>query len=95
MQELPTAWCWGEAWVREELSRRDRGLLNLGMISVRSRRPRVQAACKAGLRNGLTREEKSEALLQVAVYCGVPTGIDPTRIAREAIAKYEAESSAR
>ncbi len=46
------------------------------------------------LRNGLTKAEISEALLQVAVYCGVPAGIDSTRIAREAIAEYEAENAA-
>jgi hypothetical protein len=31
-------------------------------------------------------------MLQVAVYCGVPAGMDSTRIAREAIAEYRAES---
>ena len=30
-----------------------------------------------------------EVLLQVAVYCGVPAGIDSTRIAREAFAEVD------
>ncbi|MEP7004701.1 MAG: carboxymuconolactone decarboxylase family protein [Sphingomonas bacterium] len=91
MQELSTAYCWGEIWSREGLSRRDRSLLNLAMISALNRPHELRLHVKAALRNGLTREEIREALLQVAVYCGVPAGIDSTRIAREAIAEFEAE----
>ncbi len=91
MQELSTAYCWGEVWSREGLSRRDRSLLNLAMISALNRPHELRLHVKAALRNGLTREEIREALLQVAIYCGVPAGMDSTRIAREAIAEYDAE----
>jgi len=95
MQELSTAWCWGEIWSRPGLSRRDRSLLNLAMISALNRPHELRLHVKAALRNGLTREEIREALLQVAIYCGVPAGIDSTRIAREAIAEYDAELAER
>ena len=95
MQELSTAWCWGEIWSRPGLSRRDRSLLNLAMISALNRPHELRLHVKAALRNGLTREEIREALLQVAVYCGVPAGMDSTRIAREAIAEYDAELAER
>ena len=91
MQELSTSYCWGAIWSRDGLSRRDRSLLNLGMISALNRPHELKLHVKAALRNGLRREEISEALLQVAVYCGVPAGMDSTRIAREAIAEYDAE----
>lgn len=91
MQELSTSYCWGAIWSRDGLSRRDRSLLNLGMISALNRPHELKIHVKAALRNGLTREEISEALLQVAVYCGVPAGMDSTRIAREAIAEDDAE----
>lgn len=91
MQILSTTYCWGELWSREGLSRRDRSLLNLGMISALNRPHELRLHVKAALRNGLTREEIREALLQVAVYCGVPAGMDSTRIARDAIAEYDAE----
>jgi len=90
MQELSTSYCWGEVWSREGLSRRDRSLLNLGMISALNRPHELKLHVKAALRNGLTREEIREALLQVAVYCGIPAGMDSTRIAREAIAEHDA-----
>jgi len=91
MQELSTAYCWGEIWSREGLSRRDRSLLNLAMISALNRPHELKLHVKAALRNGLTRDEIREDLLQVAVYCGVLAGMDSTRIARDAIAEFEAE----
>lgn len=93
MQELSSSYCWGEIWARDGLSRRDRSLLNLGMISALNRPHELKLHVKAALRNGLTREEIREALLQVAVYCGIPAGIDSTRIAQDAFAEYDAELS--
>ena len=49
---------------------------------------------KAALTNGLTREQIREVILQVAIYCGVPAGIDSTRIAREAFAEVDAAAAA-
>lgn len=95
MQELSTCFCWGEIWSREGLSRRERSLLNLGMLSALNRPHELRLHVKAALRNGLSKEAIREALLQVAVYCGIPAGIDSTRIAREAIAEYEAEVASR
>ena len=90
MQELSTEYCWGHVWTREGLARRDRSLLNIGMISALNRPHELKLHIKAALNNGLTREEIREALLQVAVYCGVPAGIDSTRIAQEAFAEVAA-----
>lgn len=93
MQELSTSYCWGEIWSRPGLTRRERSLLNLGMISALNRPHELRLHVKAALRNGLARDEIREALLQVAVYCGIPAGIDSTRIAAEAIAEFDAEQS--
>ncbi len=41
-------------------------------------------------RNGATAEAISEVLLQVAIYAGMPAGLDSFRSAREALAEYEA-----
>ena len=70
MQQLTTEYCWGEIWSRPGLSRRDRSLLNLGMISALNRPHELKLHVKAALRNGLTREEIGEALLQGLVLCG-------------------------
>ena len=90
MQELSTEYCWGNVWSRDGLSRRDRSLLNIGMISALNRPHELKLHVKAALTNGLSRDEIREALLQVAIYCGVPAGLDSTRIAREAFAEIDA-----
>jgi 4-carboxymuconolactone decarboxylase len=89
MQELSTEYCWGYVWTRPGLSLRDRSLVNIGMISALNRPHELKLHVKAALTNGLTREEIREVLLQVAVYCGVPAGIDSVRIAREAFAEVD------
>jgi len=93
MQELSTEYCWGHIWSRPGLERRDRSLINLAMISALNRPHELKLHVKGALANGVTREEIREVFLQVAIYCGVPAGIDSFRIAREAFAEVEATSS--
>jgi 4-carboxymuconolactone decarboxylase len=90
MQELATEYCWGRVWSRPGLARRDRSLLNLGMLSALNRPHELKIHVKAALANGLSREEICEVFLQVAIYCGIPAGIDSVRIAREAFAEIDA-----
>jgi 4-carboxymuconolactone decarboxylase len=89
MQELSTEYCWGHVWTRPGLALRDRSLINIAMISALNRPHELKLHVKAALNNGLSREEIREVILQVAVYCGVPAGIDSTRIAREAFAELD------
>jgi 4-carboxymuconolactone decarboxylase len=89
MQELSTEYCWGHVWTRPGLALRDRSLINIAMISALNRPHELKLHVKAALNNGLSREEIREVILQVAVYCGVPAGIDSTRIAREAFAEVD------
>jgi 4-carboxymuconolactone decarboxylase len=90
MQELSTEYCWGRIWSRPGLSRRDRSLINLAMISALNRPHELKIHVKGALTNGVTREEMCEVFLQVAIYCGIPAGIDSVRIAREALAEVDA-----
>jgi 4-carboxymuconolactone decarboxylase len=90
MQELSTEYCWGYVWGRPGLELRERSLINIAMISALNRPHELKLHVKAALNNGLTREQIREVLMQVAVYCGVPAGIDSFRIAREAFAEVDA-----
>jgi 4-carboxymuconolactone decarboxylase len=92
MQELSTEYCWGHVWSREGLTRKERSLINLAMISALNRPHELKLHVRGALRNGVTREEIREVLLQVAIYCGVPAGIDSFRIAREAMAQADQEA---
>ena len=90
MQELSTEYCWGYVWGREGLPRKTRSMLNLAMISALNRPHELKIHVKGALKNGVTRDEIREILMQVAIYCGVPAGMDSFRIAREAFKEIDA-----
>jgi 4-carboxymuconolactone decarboxylase len=93
LQELVTTYCWGWAWGRDGLPRRDRSLINLAMISALNRPQELKAHVKGALRNGVSREEIREVLLQVGIYAGIPAAVDSFRIANEAFAEIDAEGA--
>ena len=90
MQELVTEYCWGAVWGRDGLERKTRSMLNLAMISTLNRPHELRAHLRGALTNGVTREEICEVFLQVAIYAGVPAGVDSFRIAREVFAEIDA-----
>jgi 3-hydroxyisobutyrate dehydrogenase len=85
MQKLVTEYCWDAIWNRPGLSRRDRSILNLGMISVLNRQHELRAHVRGALNNNVKKEEIAEILLQVAIYGGVPAAIDSFRTAQAVI----------
>ena len=89
MQELTTEYCWGWCWGREGLDKKTRSIINLAMISALNRPNELKIHVKGAIRNGLTKEDIREVLLQVAIYCGIPAGVDSFRIAKEAFAELE------
>src|ERR1700741_1285578 len=90
MQELTTEYCWGAVWGREGLPHKTRSMLNLAMISILNRPHELKMHVKGALKNGVTKDEIREVLVQVAIYAGVPCGVDAFRIAREAFKEVEA-----
>jgi 4-carboxymuconolactone decarboxylase len=93
MQELVTGYCWGAVWGREELPRKTRSMLNLAMLSCLNRPHELRMHLKGALRNGVTRAEIREVLLQVTIYGGIPAGVDSFRIAREVFDEVDAAAA--
>jgi 4-carboxymuconolactone decarboxylase len=85
MQDLVTEYCWGAVWTRPGLPKKTRSLLNIAMLTVLNRPHEMKLHVAGAIRNGCTKEEISEVLLQVAIYAGVPAAIDGFRNAREAL----------
>ena len=81
LQKLVSEFCWGDVWGREGLSRRDRSLINIAMISVLNRQQELAGHVRGAINNGVTPEEIREVLLQVMVYAGAPAAIDSFRTA--------------
>lgn len=85
-QELVSEYCWGVCWTDDTLSRRERSILNLGMIAALGKMHEFELHFRAALRNGLTEDELRSVLTQIAVYCGIPVGVDCFRTARQVLA---------
>ena len=86
-QELVTEYCWGGSWGRGVLSKQQRSLNNLCMLAALNRPHEFKLHFRGALRNGCTQDELRETLLQIAIYCGIPAGIEAFRIAREVFAE--------
>ena len=87
MQELVTEYCWDRVWNRPGLERKTRSMINIAMLTALNRPHELKLHIKGAIRNGVSRDEIREILLQTAIYCGVPAAIDSFRLAREALAE--------
>ena len=67
--------------------RRQRSLLNLGMLAALNRGPEFELHFRAAIGNGLTIEELKDALIQISIYCGIPAGVEAHRIANKVLAE--------
>lgn len=81
-QDMLNEYCWGSVWTDETLDLKQRSLLNLGMLAALNRMHEFGVHFRGAKRNGLSDSELRAALLQIAVYCGVPTGVEAFRVAR-------------
>ena len=85
-QEYVTEMAGGGAWGREGgLSRRERSILNLGMLAAMGKSQEFAGHFRGAMRNGLTLDDLNEVLLQISLYCGFPTGVESYRIARRVL----------
>jgi len=94
-QDLITRYAWGEIWTRPGLARRERSLITLAMMVALGREEEFRLHLRAAFRNGVTREEIREVLLQTAIYCGVPAANSAFRMAQEVFAGMDASGEAK
>ena len=85
LQKHVTATVWGSVWTREGLSKRDRSLLNIGMLVALRATEELRGHVKGGLTNGLTREEITEAIIHASGYCGAPAALSAMKVAQEVL----------
>jgi 4-carboxymuconolactone decarboxylase len=95
LQELLNEYCWGAGWNGPGLSRKERSLINLAMLTALGRTHEVAVHVRGAKNNGLTNEQISAVFLQTAVYCGVPAAVDSFRAANPVIAEMDADAAAK
>jgi len=82
LQDVLNEYCWGMAWTNDALDLKQRSLLNLGMLAAINRMHEFGIHFRGAIRNGLTDNELQAALIQIAVYCGIPAGVEAFRVAK-------------
>ena len=92
-QQIVTEYCWGGTWGRGVLDRKSRSVLNLGMLAALGKSHEFKMHFRGAIRNGLSLEELREVLIQIAIYCGIPAGVEAFRNAREVLSDMEIDLS--
>jgi 4-carboxymuconolactone decarboxylase len=90
-QDLITRYAWGEIWTRPGLPRKTRSLLTIAMLVALNRPDEFRSHLRAALNNGVKKEEIKEALLQAAIYCGVPAANSAFHAAQEVFSETKAK----
>ena len=86
-QEMMTEYCWGFGWGDDVLDKRTRSMLNLCMIAALNRMHEWELHFRGALTNGVSVAEIRACIHQVAIYAGVPAGVECFRIAKRVLAE--------
>ena len=83
---LAYRWAFGEVWARAELSRRDRSLAVITILTALGAVDELAVHVPTGIRHGLSAAEIEAAITHLALYAGFPRAVEAMRAARKAIA---------
>ncbi|WP_207835837.1 carboxymuconolactone decarboxylase family protein [Williamsia soli] len=83
VQTAITDLVWGGVWTRPGLERRDRSLLNIGLLTALRAHEELAGHVRGALRNGLSRTEITEAVIHTSGYCGAPAAMSAMRIVQD------------
>lgn len=86
MQQFVTETVWASVWGRPGLDRRSRSLMTIGMLVALNHHTELAVHIRAGLGNGLGRDEIIEAIIHATAYCGTPAGVAAMRVAQDVLA---------
>ena len=91
MQELVTEACRVSVWTREGLERKYRSLINIAMLCALNKSNEWAAHVRGAINNGASMVEIRETLLQAAMYCGMPTGMEGFKVRERVIMEMKDE----
>lgn len=91
-QDFITRYAWGEIWTRPGLDRPMRSAITLTALIAAGHWGEFEMHVRAALRNGLTREQIREVLLQSAIYLSVPSANNAFARAKAVFDRVDAET---
>lgn len=84
-QQAMTEWCWGFGWGDESIDPKTRSLMNLSMIAALGKMHEWELHLNGAINNGVSKDEIRAAIHAIAIYCGVPQGVECFRIAKRVL----------
>lgn len=82
-QDFITRYAWGDIWSRPGLEKKTRSLLTIVMLVALNREAELRMHLRAAANTGVTKADIKEALLQAALYCGLPAANAAIHLAEE------------
>jgi len=73
----------GNVWEQPELSKRDRSLITVAVLTALYRTEELRGHMKRALDNGVTEDELRGLITHLAFYAGWPTAVNAGRVAAE------------
>ena len=77
----------GDIWERPGLSKHDRSLMVVAVLTALYRSDQLRGHIHRALDNGVTQEELHEVFLQMAFYAGWPNSVNAFAVAKEVYEK--------
>jgi alkylhydroperoxidase/carboxymuconolactone decarboxylase family protein YurZ len=88
-QAFMTDYCWGQIWTDDRLSDAQHSLVVLAITAALGRMKEFEIHSRGALRNGMTPDQLTAVVRQIAVYAGVPAAVSALPALRSAIAAFE------
>lgn len=92
IQQIAVEFGWGEVWSRPGLPLKTRSFLSIAYLAAQGRLDELGLHVAGAVRNGASREEIGEVLLQAALYCGMPAGLEAFRVAKRVLDELDEAS---
>ncbi len=83
LREFRETVLFGDIWERPELSKRDRSLITVAVLTDQGRVDELRGHIGRALDNGVTKDELAEIFTHMAFYAGWPTAANAVRVAKE------------
>ncbi|KDC79336.1 carboxymuconolactone decarboxylase family protein [Bordetella bronchiseptica MBORD635] len=81
LRRLTDEYCFGEVWGDETLTPKQRSMLVIALLACMGRVQELKTHVGGAVNNGCNVEEIRAVMMQVAIYCGIPAGVEGTRTA--------------
>ena len=88
-QRFITEGAWGSLWARDGISRRERSMITIALLSALGHHEEVAMHVRASINTGASPDDIKEVMMHVAVYAGVPAANSAIKVAKAALAELD------